>query len=92
MTTKTTLEGVEAAVNLGLNLVTELAPLADVGGPTAAAAGVLAANIASGLETVISAAENDATIIAGGDITKIKALQAQLQAANAAMQPQLDAS
>jgi hypothetical protein len=87
-----TLGQVEAALEQALTLVSELAPLAALGGPAAGAIGAVVGKIAETADTLVTAVGNDASIIAGGDITKITALQAQLQAQNATLAAQIAAS
>lgn len=87
-----TLAQVEAALNQGLTLISQLAPLASLGGPAAGAIGVTVGAIAGAAEKIVAQVENDATVIAGGDPTAIRALQAQIQAENDKLAAQVDAS
>lgn len=87
-----TLEGVESALEAGLALVGKLAPLASLGGPTAGAIGSLVGELATWADATVQQVTNDAAIIGSGDVTKIQALQAQLQAQNAALNAQIAAS
>ncbi len=87
-----TLAQVEAALTQGLTLISQLAPLAALGGPAAGAIGVTVGAIAGAAAKIVTQVENDATIIAGGDLTQIKALQAQIQAQNDQLATQIDAS
>ncbi len=87
-----TLAQVEAALEQGLSLVSQLAPLAALGGPAAGAIGVLVGHIASTADTIITQISSDAAIIAGGNLTQITALQVKLQAANADLAAQIAAS
>lgn len=84
-----TIQQIEDALSEGLSLVSKLAPLAALGGPVAASIGAVVGQIASTGAAVLSAVENDATIIGSGDLTKIRALQAQLQTANAGLAAQV---
>lgn len=86
------LQQIETALETGLDYVTKLAPLAALGGPAAAAIGNIVATIASEGETILSEVSGDASIIAGGDLTKITALQAQLQQQNAQLAQQIAGS
>lgn len=83
---------IEAAAEQALALVSQLAPLAMLGGPAAGAIGVLVGQVASTVDTIITQVSGDAAIIAGGDLAKIQALQVQLQAANANLAAQIAAS
>ena len=83
---------IENALEKGLELVQQLAPLAALGGPAAAAIGTTVSSVAATAQAVVQAVEADATIIASGDTARIKALQTQLQAENDALDSQLDAS
>lgn len=74
---------VGAAAQKALELTAAFAPLAALGGPQAAAIGQMAEMVATTLETVLPAVEADAQILSSGDIGQVKALQAQLQSANA---------
>lgn len=76
---------IEDFLDKGLKIVQQVAPLASLGGPAAGAWGQVVANVAGTADGLLSGVEADATIIASGDTTKIKALQAQLQAENAAL-------
>lgn len=87
-----TLAEVEAALEQGLTFVQLLSPIAALGGPAAGSVGTIVGNIAGLAATLLPQIENDATIIASGDTTKIKALQVQLQAQNAILAAQIDAS
>lgn len=83
-----TLQGFESVLEDGLALTQKLAPLAALGGPAAGAIGQLAGLAGKVLPQI----EADAAILGSGDLTKIKALQTQLQAENAALAAQIDAS
>lgn len=83
---------IEAAAEQALGLVSQLAPLAMLGGPAAGAIGALVGQVASTVDTIITQVSGDAAIIAGGDLAKIQALQVQLQAANANLAAQIAAS
>lgn len=87
-----TLAQAESVLATGLAYVQELAPLAALAGPEGAAIGATVGQIASTASTVLAAVESDAAIIASGDLTKIRALEAQLQAANVTLGAQVDAS
>jgi hypothetical protein len=87
-----TLASVEAALEEGLSFVSKLAPLASLGGPAAGAIGAVVGQIAATASTLLTAVENDAAIIAGGDLAKIRTLQASLQAQNATLSAQIAAS
>jgi hypothetical protein len=86
------LTGFEAILEKGLEIAQEAAPFAALGGPAAAAIGETIGSLAGLAEKVLPQLEADATIIASGDTTKIKALQAQLQAENASFAQQIAAS
>jgi hypothetical protein len=87
-----TLADIEKYLDQGLKLVQQVAPLAALGGPAAGAWGAVVANVAGTADGLLVAVESDAAIIATGDVTKIKALQAQLQAENAKLAAQIAAS
>lgn len=87
-----TLAQVESALESGLDLVSELAPLAALGGPAAASIGATVGQIAGAAAAIVTAVSNDETIIAGGDVSSIQALQAQLEAANTELAAQIAAS
>lgn len=82
----------EKALSTGLILVQDLAPLAALGGPSAGAIGATVAQVAGLANALVTEAESDATVLASGDLTQIKALQAQLQDQDAALASQVDAS
>lgn len=87
------LSDIEAGLEKGLDFVKTWAPIAStLGGPAAAAIGTAIGQVAGLAEQVIPAIENDVTIIGSGDLTKIKALQAQLQQENASLAAQIAAS
>ena len=90
--TTITLAQVESALEVGLSLVSKLAPLAALGGPAAGAIGLVVGNVASMADALITQVTSDAGIIAGGDLSKIQALQVQLQAQNTALAAQIAAS
>lgn len=87
-----TLADVESVLEKGLALVSELAPLAALGGPTAGAIGALVGQVASTADTLVTQVSGDAAIIASGDLTNIQTLQARLQAQNTALAVQIAAS
>jgi hypothetical protein len=87
-----TLASVEAALEQGLKLVGQLAPLAGIGGPAAGAIGTLVGELATWASATVTQVTSDAAIIGSGDVTKITALEQQLQAANAALNAQIAAS
>lgn len=87
-----TLDQAEAALETALVLTQKLAPLASVFGPAGAAAGATIASIAQLGATVLAEVSSDATIIASGDLTRIRALQASLQTENAALAQEIAAS
>lgn len=88
-----TLAEIEAALEKGLEFIQQLAPLAgSLGGPAGVAIGNTVSTVAGAASDILLQVEGDAVIIAGGDLTKIRALQAQLQAANAGLAGQVDAS
>jgi hypothetical protein len=84
------LASIEAGLETGLEWVKELAPLAALGGPAAAAIGATVSQVAGMAETVVEQVSGDAAIIAGGDVTKITALRDQLQAENATLTAQAE--
>lgn len=86
------LADLENALETGLELASKLAPLASVGGPAAGAAGSLLGALAGWAATAVQEATSDEAIIAGGDVTKITALRDQLQAQNASLTAQIEAS
>lgn len=90
--TQITLATVEAWFQDALELTENVAPLAALGGPAAAAIGKLVGEIATAGAAILSQVESDAAIIAGGDLTKIQALQAKLQASNATLAAQIAGS
>lgn len=83
---------IEDFLDRGLKIVEQVAPLASLGGPAAGAWGQVVANVAGTADNLLSGIEADATIIASGDTTKIKALQQSLQAENAKLNAQVLAS
>lgn len=87
-----TLTQIETALEEGLTLVSQLAPLAAIGGPAAAAIGVTVGQVASMADTILTQVSGDAAIIAGGNITAITDLQVKLQASNAALASQIATS
>jgi hypothetical protein len=87
-----TLTEVEAVAEQGLALVSQLAPLAALGGPAAGAIGVLVGQVASTVDTLVTQVSGDAAIIATGNLANIQALQAKLQAANETLAAQIAAS
>lgn len=87
-----TLTQIESALEEGLSLVSKLAPLAAIGGPAAGAIGVTVGNIATLADTLLTQVTSDASIIAGGNLTQITALQQSLQAQNATLAAQIAAS
>lgn len=87
-----TLQGFESVLEDGLALTQKLAPLAALGGPAAGAIGGVIGQLAGLAGKVLPQIEADAAILGSGDLTKIKALQTQLQAENAALAAQIDAS
>jgi hypothetical protein len=91
-TTTTTVEAVENALNGGLQLIEKLAPLASLGGPTAASIGTIVAELATVASNILAQVESDASIIAGGNLAAIQALAQKLQAANAKLAAQIAAS
>lgn len=78
--TMPTLAQIEAGAQAALNLAAAFAPLASLAGPTGAAVGSAVVVAADAVNSVIAQVEGDAAIIAGGDLTAIKALQTQLAA------------
>lgn len=87
-----TLAQVESAAEEALSLVSQFAPLAALGGPAAGAIGVLVGQAASTVDALVTQISGDAAIIGSGNLTAITALQAQLQAQNAALAAQVAAS
>lgn len=84
---------IEDFADKALQLVQKAAPLAGaLFGPTGAAIGSMAANVAGTLDVVLKDAEADAEIIASGDVGRIKALQSKLQIENDALAAQVAAS
>jgi multidrug efflux pump subunit AcrA (membrane-fusion protein) len=86
------LASIEEALEKGLEYVQALAPLAGVFGPAAGAIGQTVSTIAAGAKAVLDEIEADVEVIASGDLDRIRALQAQLQAENAALGAQIAAS
>jgi hypothetical protein len=89
---KFTLADIEAALEKGLELAVKLAPLAGLGGPAAAAIGTTIGNLAATADEILKSIEGDAAIIASGDLTKIRALQKDLQAQNKALNAEIEDS
>lgn len=88
-----TLAEIENALTTGLTYVQALAPLAGaLGGPAGAAAATIVETIATETANIVGQVEGDAEIIASGDLTRIRALQAELQSQNAALAAQIAAS
>lgn len=87
-----TLAQIEDGLAKGLALVSALAPLAGLAGPAGVAAGAAIGAVADAAAKIVKAVESDATIIAGGDPTTIRALQAQIQAQNDQLSSEVDAS
>ena len=87
-----TLSQVESALEEGLAFVQQISPLASLGGPAAAAIGTVVGDIAGVADTLLTTVAGDASIIAGGNVAAITALQVQLQAANATLVAQIEAS
>ena len=88
-----TLSEIEAALEQGLGYVQALAPLAgSLGGPAGIAIGNAVSQAAGVASAILTQVEGDATIIASGDLTKIRALEVSLQAENAALIAQVAAS
>jgi hypothetical protein len=86
-----TVAQVETGLTTALQLAQDLAPLAALGGPSAAAVGAAVAQAAAVAEAVVPQVLSDAEILRTGDPAQIKALQAQLQTANAALAAQIAA-
>lgn len=86
------LPALESFAEQALALVAKAAPLASIGGPEAGAIGLLVGQAASTLDLLVTNASGDAAIIASGDLTKIRALQAELQIQNAELASQIVAS
>ena len=87
-----TLAQVEGVLKSALGVVQELAPLAALGGPAAGAIGLVVGNIASAADAIVTQVTSDASIIAGGNVATITALQAQLEAENTALAAKIAAS
>jgi hypothetical protein len=87
-----TLAQAEVLLEEGLAFVSKIAPLAALGGPAAGAIGLVVGNIAAMGATLLAQVSSDAAIIASGDLSKITALQNQLQAANSTLAAQIAAS
>lgn len=88
----TTLLQIETSLEAGLLFVQKVAPLAALGGPAAAAIGATVAQVAGIAATILPQIETDADIIGSGDVTRIRQLQAQLEAENAALNAKVAAS
>lgn len=87
------LSDIEHAIETGLNYAKQLAPLAGlIGGPAGAAIGTTVGSIADMASQLLAAVENDAAIIASGDLTRIRALEHEVQTENAALIKQIAAS
>lgn len=87
-----TLAEVESVLEEGLAFVSKIAPLASLGGPAAGTIGAVVGQVAATADALVTAVSNDASIIAGGDLTAIQALQTQLQAQNATLAEQIAAA
>jgi hypothetical protein len=87
-----TLAEAETVLEEALSLAAKLAPLAGLGGPVPGAIGLVVGNLASMGATLIAQITSDASIIGSGDLTRINALQAQLQAQNTTLAAQIAAS
>lgn len=88
-----TLAEAEAALETGLAYIQALAPLAgSLGGPTGAAIARTVTEVASTASAVLAEVEADAAIIAGGDLTKIRSLEADLQTENVQLGAKVDES
>lgn len=88
-----TLDDIEAFMAKGLDYVQALAPLAGaLAGPAGIAIGETISKVAATASAVLTAVEADASIIASGDPTRIRDLQAQIQAENDTLAGQIDAS
>lgn len=87
-----TLAEIEAAIETALATAEKLAPLGAVFGPVGAAAGAAIAGLAALGEKLLAEIAPEAEIIASGDLTRIRALQASLQAQNAVLAGQVAAS
>lgn len=88
-----TLAEAEAALETGLAYIQALAPLAgSLSGPTGAAIARTVTEVASTASAVLAEVEADAAIIAGGDLTKIRALEADLQTENVQLGAKVDES
>lgn len=83
---------IESALETGLLLTAKLAPFGALAGPAGAAVGDTVAQIAALGATLLQAVSDDAAVIGSGDLTRIRALQAKLQAANADLAAQIAAS
>lgn len=90
--TDITLADIEAFAEEGLALVSQVAPLAALGGPAAGAIGILVGQVAGTVDTLVTQVSGDAAIIAGGNLTAITNLQTQLQAQNVALAATIAAS
>lgn len=88
-----TLAEAEAALETGLSYVQALAPLAGaLGGPAGVAIGQTVSQVAATAYAILEQVQTDAAIIAGGDLAKIRELEAQLQAENMQLGERIDAS
>lgn len=84
---------IEDFADKALKLVQAAAPIVgQFTGPTGAAIGAAAGQVAGTLDTALNEAANDAEIIASGDVARITALQARLQAENATLATQIAGS
>lgn len=83
---------VAAALQTGLGLVEQLAPLAALGGPQAGAIGALAASTAGVAESLLAHATEAQTVIESTDLAQIQTITAALQARNNVAAAQIAAS
>lgn len=87
------LADLESFADSVLKAIKTAAPvIGSVTGPTGAAIGAAVGQVAGALDTALTEATTDAEIIASGDVGRITALQAQLQAENADLAAQVAAS
>lgn len=82
MTTPVNWASVIAGLETGLATVEQLAPLAALGGPQAAAIGALAASAAGVAESLLAHATDAQTVIQSSDLAQIQTITAALQAQN----------
>lgn len=92
MTTTVDWSAVVAGLETGLSAVQQLAPIAALGGPQAAAIGTLAASAAGVAESLLAHASDAQTVIESSDLAQIQSITAALQAQNNATSVQIAAT